>query len=384
MKPKNDMKTSAPKPRWYRLTPDRLILALLVVEGLLWLSERLGWPAWHKGYAVLTAVASVGAAFLAMLLWLAASLIFRWRFQFSIRSLLVLVVVVAIPCSWMSAEMESARQQREAAETLKKSGWIAQYDYQVQKPGNPPLGAVPPGPAWLQDSLGEDFFASAVKVTAFFSPPADIGPENVKGLRQLRELWLTGRKVTDVRLKHLAGLTQLQTLSLGGTQVTDAGLKYLKALTQLRTLHLWGTQVTDAGLTHLEGLTQLQELDLSGTQVGDAGLGRLKGLTQLQTLNLLDTEVGDAGLARLKGLVQLQTLNLGGTQVTDAGMEHLKGLTQLQNLGLSGTRVTDAGLENLKGLAKLQELSLHSTRVTEEGVKKLQQALPKCEIFRNF
>jgi hypothetical protein len=97
------MTNPAPKPRWYRLTPDRLILALLAVQGPLWLSDRLGWPAWHKGYAVLTAVASVGAAFLAMLLWLAASLIFRWRFQFSIRSLLVLVVVVAIPCSWLAA-----------------------------------------------------------------------------------------------------------------------------------------------------------------------------------------------------------------------------------------------------------------------------------------
>ena len=46
--------------RWYRLTPDRLVLLLLVVEALLWLSDRLGWPAWHKGYAVLTAVAVVG------------------------------------------------------------------------------------------------------------------------------------------------------------------------------------------------------------------------------------------------------------------------------------------------------------------------------------
>ncbi len=90
---------TTPKPRWFHLTPDRLILGLLVIEGLLWLSERLGWPAWHKGYAVLTAVASVGIAFVLMLIWFALALVFRWRFQFSIRSLLVLVVVVAIPCS---------------------------------------------------------------------------------------------------------------------------------------------------------------------------------------------------------------------------------------------------------------------------------------------
>jgi hypothetical protein len=58
--------------RWFHVTPDRLILRLLVVECLLWLSDRLGWPTWHKGYAVLTAAAVVGAAILVMLVWFAS------------------------------------------------------------------------------------------------------------------------------------------------------------------------------------------------------------------------------------------------------------------------------------------------------------------------
>ena len=32
-----------PKRRWYRLTPDRVVIGLLVVECLLWLSERFQW-----------------------------------------------------------------------------------------------------------------------------------------------------------------------------------------------------------------------------------------------------------------------------------------------------------------------------------------------------
>ena len=81
-----------------------MILDLLVVVCLLWLSERFQWPPWHKGYAVLTALAVVGAAFMGMLLWFFVSLLFRWRFQFSIWSLLVLAVVVAVPCSWLAVE----------------------------------------------------------------------------------------------------------------------------------------------------------------------------------------------------------------------------------------------------------------------------------------
>ena len=48
--------------RWFHLTPGRCPGGLLAVEGLLWLSERFGWLPWHKGYAVLTAVAVVAAA----------------------------------------------------------------------------------------------------------------------------------------------------------------------------------------------------------------------------------------------------------------------------------------------------------------------------------
>ena len=51
--------TTQARVRRFRLTPGHLILGLLLAECLLWLSDRLGWPAWHKGYAVLTCVAAV-------------------------------------------------------------------------------------------------------------------------------------------------------------------------------------------------------------------------------------------------------------------------------------------------------------------------------------
>ena len=62
------MTDPAPKPRWFHLTPDRFVIGLLIVVCLLWLSERFGWLLWHKGYAVLIAVASVGVVFIGMLL----------------------------------------------------------------------------------------------------------------------------------------------------------------------------------------------------------------------------------------------------------------------------------------------------------------------------
>ena len=58
--------------------------------------------------------------------------------------------------------------------------------------------------------------------------------------------------------------------------MSDAGLKYLKGLTQLRALYLYRTKVSDAGLQHLAGLTQLNKLELGDTRVTAAGRKKLK------------------------------------------------------------------------------------------------------------
>ena len=171
------------------LTPAWLIFGLLVVEGLLWLSERYRWPTWHKGYAVLTAVAAVGVVMIVMLGWFIVALVFRWRFQFSIRSLLVLTLAVAVPCSWMAVEMKAAKEQQEAVAAIEKLGGGVRYDWDYH-----PLSqaiAKRPGQEWLRKLLGTDLFTWDVRGVFF------------------------GNEVTDEELARLAGLTQLRWLSLG-------------------------------------------------------------------------------------------------------------------------------------------------------------------------
>jgi hypothetical protein len=261
--------------RWFCLTPDRLILGLLAVECLLFLSERFHCFAFnmHKGWTVLIAVASVGAAMLLMFVWFAVSLVFRWRFQFSIRSLLVLTLAVAIPCSWLSWEMKKAGEQKEAAQEIRKLalGYV-EYDHAGQQAGNPRV--VPPGLAWLWNLLGEDFFATIVRVRTFFVTDAFLG--RMKGLTQIEWLVLSGSGVSDAGLDDLKGLTKLRTLSLNCGEVTNTGLEHLAGLAKLQTLVLHSARISDAGLRHLKGLTQLQELGLRGTNVTDEGVKRLQ------------------------------------------------------------------------------------------------------------
>ncbi len=93
--------------RWFRLTPGHCLAALLGVEFLLFLAQ---WSRWlPKGWPVLIAVAAVGVVILAMFAWFGIALVFRRRFQFSLRSLLVLTVAVALPCSWLTVEREKKK-----------------------------------------------------------------------------------------------------------------------------------------------------------------------------------------------------------------------------------------------------------------------------------
>jgi len=346
------------KPRWFHLTPDRLVLLLLVIEGLLWLSERF--RLLSKGWTTVIAVAALGVLILLMLLWFAGALLFRWRFQFSIRSLLILVVVVAIPCSWLAVEMKKAKEQQEAVKAIRKAGAEVDYFYDRHDAnGDELVGEELPRPVWLQAFVG--------KARVFQVCSQDFVHD-------------TFAKITDAELEHVERLTDLRHLLLDKTLVTDAGLKHIEGLTKLEVLYLDNTQITDAGLEHIHDLPRLRFVTLDNTKVTGTGLRQMKGLPNLQDLSLDGTQVTDTALPYLAALPHLQDLSLSGTKVTDAGLRHLKSLTTLKTVRLNGTRITDAGLRCFEGMHHLEGLELNGTKVTDEGIKRLQRALPKCKI----
>ena len=126
----DEPKTNHPRFRrdapthWYNPTPDRLVLSLLAVEGVVLLSDWFCWLPFnqYKDRTVLVALAAVGATLVLFVLWFLASLLFRWRFQYSLRSLLLLVVAAAVVCSWLATEMQRERSQYELARAIVAAG----------------------------------------------------------------------------------------------------------------------------------------------------------------------------------------------------------------------------------------------------------------------
>jgi len=273
------MPTPELKRRWFHLSPDRFVTGLLLVIGSLWLSDRFQSFGFnhHKGWTVLIAVAAVGVAAVAMLLWWAASLLFHWRFQFSIRSLLGFCLACSIAVSWFAVEWKDARRQAEAIAAIQNSGGFANYDWQVDdvecyQVTNP----EPPAPRWLRNTLGDDFFSTVVDVEYGDTNITDAAIEHLKELTQVRKLNLFNTNITDAGLESITVLARLRELYIPGTKITDAGLEHLKELPQLRNLYLDATKITDVGLEQLEGIAQLRELYLSGTDITDVGVEKLK------------------------------------------------------------------------------------------------------------
>jgi hypothetical protein len=184
----------------------------------------------------------------------------RW-YQFSLLTLLVVMLFSCCVFAWIGPRMRQARENRDRVATSEKetkkavaeietlSGGEAKSMYQKLRPQT-----------WLEKQ---------------FDDPGDA--DNPVGVLKVSGVALCGYGVGDADLEYLKELTSLQELYLSGTEVSDAGLEYLKGgLSILQTLDLSNTEVTDTGLEHLKGLTSLQELNLANTNVTAEGVEKLQ------------------------------------------------------------------------------------------------------------
>lgn len=170
-------------------------------------------------------------------------------FQFRLSTLLIFVGGFAV---WPAVVSYHANLQKRAVEVIKASGGEVRYDFEYdrnldRRTDDP----APPGPDWLRNVIGVDYFASVTCVD--FRNADDRSLAAVAGLPNLRALVLTGDlNVTDAGLGWLAKNYQLEELRIDGCRnLTDAGLKHLRGLKSLWGLATSGTDITPKGVREL-------------------------------------------------------------------------------------------------------------------------------------
>jgi hypothetical protein len=385
--------SAIPKRRRYAPTATKFLWAVLLMQGLLYFSGHFRWFWFNerKGYTVLIAVAATAVVLVLFVLGAVASRLIGRKSQFGLSTLLLLILVMAIPLGWLGGEIDLARRQRAAVAHIRGRGDFVSFDDQ------PFLARIGPNlfamavpqigpPPYLERVLGQDLFHDVLTVS--MDRVYDETLEGLKSLPRLRSLRITDATVTEDALKNLRGLRELRSLTIEFAPYEvpngDAGLTHLKDLTQLEELHVRNIDATDAGLAHLRGLKRLRELTIGGRGITDQGLSHIAELKELTTLNVQSGYITDRGLSYLVALRELKSLSVYGEEITDAGLEKMQGLSRLESLDIQHTNVTDAGVETLKKFKQLTSLSLFQTKVTAEGVKRLKEELPQCQVLLSW
>jgi hypothetical protein len=291
----------------------------------------------------------------------------RAKFRFSIRVMMLVVLIIAV---WLGWRVSIARKQRAVVAAVEQAGGWVHYDYEFVSDVLTP-GQNPWAPFWLRKILGDEYFRQVRQVSLVYDESTGKRFDN------------KNVDACDNLLKQMTAMPGLKELLLKETQATDEGLRQIGKMTELRQLYIWDARsVTDAGVSHLRNLRNLREIHINNSKITDDSLVLLSSLPSMEKLSFQGNHFSDEGLVRLQGSKRLKSLHigLGDLQVTDAGIAHLRDFDKLEVLDIQGSGVTAEGLEHLKELPNLKELWMGKTDVTEAEFKRFQSALPKLKV----
>jgi hypothetical protein len=190
----------------------------------------------------------------------------RW-YQFSLRTLLIVVTLFAVACSWFATEYRRAVRRGQAFRKVEMQFYTYGGHF------SPPWYS-----SWFHKMAGDgECYNISFLVTNAQSYITNDDMMLIGRFDELAQLSINFQEtVTDEGLQYIESLQNLSELSLSETKITDKGLSYLMSMKVLESLDLSNTEITDSGLERLTNLNKLQRLILSGTKVTDAGVSKLQ------------------------------------------------------------------------------------------------------------
>jgi len=190
----------------------------------------------------------------------------RW-FRFSLRTLLILTVVLSVAFGWLGSILVRVRHQRRIIADVQMYGGSIIYEHQLINHNLVDHHAPLPGPTILRVLLGDDAFAHVEVVSL---------------------LW--GKPVDDVMVERLSELPQLKHIVIfDGSNITDQGMQHFEPMSNLQHLHVEGLSVSDLAIRRLAGLGNLRRLAL-GPNVSAKAAMALKGDLPNCEIRLIDSQ----------------------------------------------------------------------------------------------
>ncbi|MBN1911146.1 MAG: hypothetical protein JW818_15475 [Pirellulales bacterium] len=260
----------------------------------------------------------VGDVLIAVLILAVAGAAFEcWRrrrrriWQFSIREMLLLTLVIALVLGWWKHNDLRLRRELALAERLGVS----------RKNGS--LWTKYIGPEWLGLLVGTRHLQAFRSVSEATIGQNILDKQHTReALDELEDTWpylnciaIKSDGQIDSQLGPLNRLQNLNVMYIECDHITEVGMRQISRNRRLRTLELKCRALPVQGLAFLTGLPSLEVIVLECPNLRGADLAPLANLSSLEDLWII-SPLEDRDIAHLHGLTQLKLLDLCGVRTT--------------------------------------------------------------------
>ena len=289
------------------------------------------------------------------------------RLQFSLRSLLLFVTLVAIGLGWWGLQRDADRQLSDHLKFLNEN------PIESSEP-------VPRFPLWARVAIGDEHLL----------------PLGLSDLGLISVNWTPDRK-PDIKylvdhfpkkvVVYLNDTYQddsdvFEIIAFRNLVVGEASGRFFERIETLRNLNYVGASTIDAhALICLSRNESLKDIALSySRKIDDNSWSQFVTSSNVVALRLRKMRLTDVSLAQIARLKRLRELDITNSPISDRGLASLAVNKHIVELSLVETLITDDGLVDLASIPTLDWLDLRETAVTDAGVSSLKESLHSLEV----
>jgi hypothetical protein len=278
--------------------------------------------------------------------------------QFRLRTLFLVILLVAIGLTLWLNYIAPFKRQREGLDVLQDLGFSVST-------------RAAAGPTWQKRLVGEDDFVEVIEVQ--FGDDLSQMKLQATGVRPL--------PLDERVVNALARLRSVEHLNLCWLHVTDTQLQRIATIPDIQVLHLRGNPIGDEGVKSLAKYKGLKRLDLNRTQISDDALEIVGQFQELEYFSLSSPNVKGPGLVHFPKLENLTDLQFVGPNVTNEWIAAVASLPNLQWVELHSTSVDERAMVHVRRWKNLRHLYLNQNAINVDAIGDLRKDLPKLERF---